>query len=498
MASYRVTDGGEFEAYDQRGALAKLGDGLVTGGMLGEVPMHRTLEALQVFREVANTERLDRVLPIATSPVREARNGPEFIRRVKAETGFDFRVLSGSEEGLLSYLGGAKSLDLSNSVFFDLGGGSLEIMATRDGKIEKVLSLPLGALRLAQLFSDSDGSYSARGLRAMEKEAMKSLPAKREMGVRNGVTLAGVGGSVRALARYDQELRRYPLAKVHNYVMTRGAIQSMFEGLAERSVKEIARFPAIGGGRAETVVAGAMVIRCLMEKLSMNELHCSTHGLRDGALAIFLEDQSRFYRRPIREAYVVRSAGTQRPAASFSRSGPLVRAMAGARRVSGGQVAALAHALRLATGECSSFDPPTLFYSSVYEDSPLSHSSQLAASISLVKTRKPRTADWLLERYKWIMEPEYRESIRKLTALISMVELLERSALKTSADFADGTMALTVTPAGGGFPERLFDEAAMALQKEFDIVVNARVRKPRREDMAGAGGRPPNRAEVSA
>ncbi len=478
MVSYRVADCGEFEAYDQHGVMAKLGEGLVSGGPLPKAAMDRTLEALRLFREIVNTERMERVLPITTSPVREASNGVEFVKRAKLETGFDFRVLSGREEALLSFLGAAKAMDLSSSVLFDLGGGSLEITATKESRLSRVLSLRIGALRLTQSYSAEGGRYSNRSVNQMEEEILRRLPTRRDLGLIEGTTLAGVGGSVRALARYDQELREYPFAKVHNYVLKREAVESMFEGLAELSTKEISRLPAIGGGRAETIVAGALVVRCLMEKLSIDELHASTHGLRDGVLSASLDDHYRYKKGPIGEAYIVRSARIPNGVNAFPHSHMLVQAFVDGQRLQEGHVRALAHAVKLATGEGSSFDPPTLFYSSMYEDSPLSHSCQLAASIAIVETRKPRMADWFLAKYRSLLDADYKGSIKKLASLMSIVELLEMTASSTEARCTDGSVTLTVTPTDGGFPERLFYEAATALEKEFDVAVTARVRKP--------------------
>ncbi|MGA1974922.1 MAG: hypothetical protein ABSG92_04735 [Conexivisphaerales archaeon] len=492
MVIYRVTDSGSFEAYDQYGAMAKLGEGLNTTGRLGEDPMHRTIETLRLYKEIVNTEGLDRVLPIATSPVREAKNGMEFVKRANKETGFAFRVLSGKEEALFSFLGAAEAMNLSSSVFFDLGGGSLEITATRKAKLVKVMSLPIGALKLTQSFADSRGGYSRRKLKGMEREVLKLLPNRRELEIEGGAALAGVGGTVRALARYDQELRKYPFYKVHNYVLKRAAVESMFERLQKLPAVEIAEIEPIGGGRAETIVAGALVCKSLMESLSIDDLHASTHGLRDGVLKAFLDDPYVYSKRSMREAHVAELAKPPAWRNLLRYSRPLLEAFEGAGLIKEEHVPALVHAVRLATGESSCLDPFTLFYASMYENSPLSHSLQLAASIALVRTRKPRVADWFFARYKSILDVEGREAIKGLAYCTTIIELLERTHCDVTARLGKNEITLEVIPLERGFPRRQFEEAVKTLEGGFGLKVAVKVKREAPEPSKGRKARDPS------
>jgi exopolyphosphatase/guanosine-5'-triphosphate,3'-diphosphate pyrophosphatase len=456
--------------------MARLGDGLSRTGRLGEEAMRRTIETLRHCREITGVERFDRVLPIATSPLREAKNGHAFLERVKRETGFTFRVLTGMDEALFSFLGAAEALDLSSSIFFDLGGGSLEIASSRHSNLVKVLSLPIGVLRLTQHYADSRGKYSKKDMEEMGEEVLKHLPTRRALEAVEGATLAGVGGTVRALARYDQELSRYPLCKVHNYVLKKAAVESMIEKLQGLTASEVARIEPIGGGRAETIVAGALVISSLMEKLSIDDLHASTHGLRDGVLSAFLDNPYMYLKGSMSESYVARSAKLPDPASFLRYSRPLLEAFTGAGLLSEGQVPALAHAVKLAMAENSSLDPPTLFYASMYEDSPLSHSCQLMASIALVRTRRPRTADWLLARYRSLLDPEDRTAIKGLATCATLMELLETTRTNVSPTRREEGLTLVVAPASRGFPRRLLEEAVISLETCYDLKVAIRVK----------------------
>jgi exopolyphosphatase/guanosine-5'-triphosphate,3'-diphosphate pyrophosphatase len=491
MVIYRVAEDGFFEAYDQYGMMAKLGEGLKATGSLGEDQIRPTIETLRLYKEIASTEGSDHVLPIATSPIREAKNGMEFVRRVKKETGLAFRVLSGRDEALFSFLGAAEALDLTSSVLFDLGGGSLEIAATRKAKLVRVKSLPIGALKLTQSYANSRGRYSRRRLDQVEREILKLLPTRKELGIEGGATLAGVGGTVRALARYDQGLRKYPFHKVHNYVLKRAAVESILERLQKLTPREIADIEPIGGGRAETIVAGAIVCKSLMERLSIDDLHASTHGLRDGVLKAFLDDPYAYSKGSLSETYVARSA--KRIAGTNLRySSLLLEAFEGAGLIDKEYVPALVHVVRLATGEGSLLNPFTLFYASMYKDSPLSHARQLSASIALVRTRKPRVADWFLARYKSMLDADGRESIKGLASCATIIELIERTHCDVTARFGESGIKLDVTPFVKGFPRRLFDEAVRNLEDGFGLSVAVKVNGKAPEPPTGQPVRRPS------
>ena len=116
MVRYKVEPDGSAKSYGQLGALAKLGEGLERTGYLGNEPISRTIDAIRLCRDTASLESVKHVLLIGTSPVREAANREEFLKRVQEQTGLKMRVLTGNEEALYGLLGAirtfAASIDL--------------------------------------------------------------------------------------------------------------------------------------------------------------------------------------------------------------------------------------------------------------------------------------------------------------------------------------------------------------------------------------------------
>jgi hypothetical protein len=128
----------------------------------------------------------------------------------------------------------------------------------------------------------------------------------------------------------------------------------------------------------------------------------------------------------------------------------------------------------------------------MYENSPLSHSLQLAASIALVRTRKPRVADWFFARYKSILDVEGREAIKGLAYCTTIIELLERTHCDVTARLGKNEITLEVIPLERGFPRRQFEEAVKTLEGGFGLKVAVKVKREAPEPSKGRKARDPS------
>ncbi|MGI0014225.1 MAG: hypothetical protein ACREBU_12410, partial [Nitrososphaera sp.] len=257
LVNYGVRKDDTFKPYQQEGVTVRLGEELHRTGYLGKEPIRRTIKALRMFRDIINFDSVRHVLPVATSAVREAGNRDDFLKRVYHETGFKFRMLSSKEEGLYSYIGALRATCMPTAFFFDLGGGSLELVYTENYGIRKIKSCPLGALRLTQLYGRDDGTFSRRSYGKMLDHVFETLSDAKEFDLSPDTVLVGVGGTLRAMARYDQESQKYALDKIHNYQMDYSSVSSIAEDLHGMDADELSETKAIGSNRVETVTAGS-------------------------------------------------------------------------------------------------------------------------------------------------------------------------------------------------------------------------------------------------
>ena len=180
LVNYNVDSSNSYKPYHQESIRVKLAEGLVDG-IIQEKYVEKTVETLKLYRNILDFEQSDYEIAVATSAVRDARNKLEFIEKIHKETGIDFKILSETEEALYSYAGSLRSLNLPSVVFFDIGGGSLEIVSAKNFKIQKVISLPLGSLRLTQKFSNNM-ELSEKAVSKMRKYIADLLPKKKFAG----------------------------------------------------------------------------------------------------------------------------------------------------------------------------------------------------------------------------------------------------------------------------------------------------------------------------
>jgi exopolyphosphatase/guanosine-5'-triphosphate,3'-diphosphate pyrophosphatase len=304
--------------------VTRLGASVFETGVVSPEAMTATLEALKRFQRTAQAHGVDQIRVVATSAIRDARNGPAFQAWVKAETGWNMEIISGLEEGRLIHLGvtGAES-EPGRALLFDLGGGSCEITLSEAHHILETVSLPLGAVRLSQEFLRADPA-PAEGLARMRQFIARELrqahgkiePGKVARVIATSGTAAAlsealaaegkpsvkagkpdkkaakksagknIGKTIQALAVSQAIVTAPGTGLVPTQDVRRLAAKLAPMTLAERSAVE-----GIGPRRAEIIVPGAMVFAELLESFGLAGFWYSPLGLRDGILAQMLAEQ---------------------------------------------------------------------------------------------------------------------------------------------------------------------------------------------------------------
>jgi exopolyphosphatase/guanosine-5'-triphosphate,3'-diphosphate pyrophosphatase len=432
LVNYNVNQDNSYSAYEQESVKVKLGESLNESGYLGRQSIQRTIDSLKLFRDIIDFQSIKHVLAVATSAVREAGNKDEFLKEVYEETGFRFRVLSGQEEALYSFAGALKSTCIPTALFFDLGGGSLEIVYTENYNIKKLISLPLGSLRLSQTYGRTDGTFAKKNYFRMKTYILNVLPTVKELDMSPDTTIVGVGGTLRAMARYDQQIGCYPLNKIHNYRMDYESINSISASFYKMKSNDIAKIDVIGNNRSETIAAGSCIINMLMQKLRFQKVVVSSQGLREGILSAFLESPKTYYTENINHDRIQNSVTLsckqeiiQKPANTF------IEALVSIGLIKEREHEIIAHAIKQMSEIPLTTNLHNMFYMIIDEDSShLSHSEQLVLALSIIYTRKAKTANSLFTRYRSILQPQNKKSIEKIAVCISLSEILGRNKSK--------------------------------------------------------------------
>lgn len=280
-----VAPDGEIRVIDEMKSAPRLGEGVGETGRLSDAAVRNALAALLRMATLTRQMGAVRTEAVATSAVRDAENGAEFIAAVRDTTGISVRILDGDEEALLSYRSALAHFDLAagRAVVMDIGGGSLELALSADGLLDGLLSFPLGAIRLTeQFFGKSRGRKELEALRSFVRKELRVSVSRRDW---HGSQLIGSGGTFTNLA--GMMLARQGMARassVHGTVVTRAELEHVLDLLHGMPAAARQAVPGLSPARADIIVAGIAVAAEVMARIEARELVVSAFGIREGLL----------------------------------------------------------------------------------------------------------------------------------------------------------------------------------------------------------------------
>src|SRR5215831_27371 len=276
----RVTPGVEFRVLRQERVQTRLAGH--RRGLLPRAGVRQTLRAVSRFLAEVREDSQTRVLAVATAAIRDAPNADRLLGPLRRDEGVQVRVLSGPEEARLGAAAVLWKRPLDRGAIVDLGGGSLQVTRIRGGRIARVASVPLGAVRTTLRFLRHDPP------RAREIQALRRETRERLLGVlpraRAGDPLIGLGGSLRALGRIFLRTVERNGAPLHWLRLRRGDVTELRERLEPLSARQRRRVRGLKAERADVILAGALVIEELMTLGGYETLTVSSEGVRHGLL----------------------------------------------------------------------------------------------------------------------------------------------------------------------------------------------------------------------
>ncbi len=269
--------------------IPRLGKGVDASGNLSDASIDRVIEALKEYSEILNTDfpNIKTLSVTATSAVRDAANRNYFIKKVKDESGFSIRVLSGTEEAELTFLGALSMIpDTDIATVIDIGGGSTEIAY---GKKEQLLdshSFNMGSVRYTERFIKSDPPKKEQVISCRNeiKKILHTRPFHLDQD-KGRLNLIGVAGTVTSLAYIDLNLSSYDIEKINGYRLSRRDIKEWVAKISMTKVSTLEeRYPQVMKGRAEVILAGLLILDEFMDYYGITEVMVSTGGIRHGAI----------------------------------------------------------------------------------------------------------------------------------------------------------------------------------------------------------------------
>ena len=275
--------GDSWKTIADRAEITQLGEGLETSGVLQPAAIARTTDAVAAMADEARRNGVAAIAAAGTAGLRIASNASELIDAVQKRCGVAIEVVSGEEEARLAYLAATSALDLGGGtlVVFDTGGGSSQFTFGHGTKVDERFSVDVGAVRFTERYG-LDAAVSEPVL----EEALTAIAADlaRLDGRPAPDGLVGMGGVITNLVAVKQALVTYDPEVVQGAVLDRDEVDRQLELYRTRSADERRELVGLQPKRAEVILAGACIVRTVLDKLGRDSLVVSDRGLRHGLL----------------------------------------------------------------------------------------------------------------------------------------------------------------------------------------------------------------------
>jgi exopolyphosphatase/guanosine-5'-triphosphate,3'-diphosphate pyrophosphatase len=291
MVVAQVESDGRFRVLDRAKDMVRLGRRTLSNGLLSAEAIESGIRTLGAFRTLAERQGVTRVQAVATSAVREASNGGDFIERVQSDVGWRLKVIHGREEARLIYLGVRHAVDLSGkpALIVDIGGGSVELILIKNGEPLLIESLKLGVARLSERFLRSDPPAAAE-LAALEEHLDREIgPFLARVAGERVRRVVGTSGTLLSLVSIAGHLRgEPPNGHLNNAVVAAAEIARVRRLLTHLSRRERLRLKGLDEQRVDLIPGGAVLADTIMQQLGAKQMIACTWALREGVLLDFI------------------------------------------------------------------------------------------------------------------------------------------------------------------------------------------------------------------
>lgn len=280
-----VADNGAIRVIDEMKAVPRLGAAMGKKGLMSDAAIEHATQSLVRMATLARQLGARRIDAVATSAVRDARNRQQFLARVRDEAGLRVRVLVGQEEARLAWRSAIAHFELGRgrAVVVDIGGGSVELALGAEGLLERLITLPYGAIRLTEQYLE--GVAVPKGVKRLRKRIRDDI--ERALPVRDwrGAELIGSGGTFTNLAGMYLASQGVRVARsVHGTRVPADEVEQLLERLASLPVDERTTVSGLNAGRADIIVAGLAVVAEIVRRVEPREVAASAFGIREGLL----------------------------------------------------------------------------------------------------------------------------------------------------------------------------------------------------------------------
>lgn len=307
---------GHFMVVDELKESVRLGQDMDTDGFLKPQRVAETIKTLKMFKRLCDTQKVEKIIAVATAAVRQAKNQKSFLDEIQVVCGIKISVLSEEEEATLVYRGVINSMDIPKGLILEIGGGSTKIVNYNRRTLLNYAIIPYGALTATNLFFrdiptlPEKPSASKLSPEEYEEKMAEYERVKKEVAEASAAASAqveeyfkqnfkqiewlkdvdpearmiGVGGSFRNLYKINKMVRKYPLDVVHNYNFAVQDLNNIYDMVKVLDVSERKRIKGLSPSRADIMPAAMAIMKAFAEYVGAEEFTISGSGLREGIM----------------------------------------------------------------------------------------------------------------------------------------------------------------------------------------------------------------------
>ena len=261
--------------------ITRLGANIAATGELSGEGIVKSLSVLPRFKRKLDELGIRRIKAVATSAIRESSNGACFAEEV-IKLGIPLEIISADEEARYTALGVLSALDTppGDMLIYDIGGGSTEFIAVREGRVDFTASVDVGVVKLADKFGFNK-PVSEEGLVACENYVSELLsPVFSKFP--QGSVLCGTAGAVTTAAAMSLGLENYNARLVSEYILTKGDLERLISIAAPLTSEGRLELRGLQKGREDLIIAGLILIKTILTGFGCADSLVSDYGLREG------------------------------------------------------------------------------------------------------------------------------------------------------------------------------------------------------------------------
>ncbi|MCC3378605.1 Ppx/GppA family phosphatase [Paenibacillus farraposensis] len=284
LVIYEMTETGAYRIVQECKEAARLSEKVGANGRMERDAIRSIAPLLRQFMTVCRMHEVARLRAAATAAIRNAANPDEIVQWIAEETGLTLEILSGEQEGYAGFLGVVNTMDVSDGIIIDIGGGSTEITLFRERKRLHTVSFPFGAVNMNWRFGREvkNGEWSLQQIEEMETFVRSSLQNHDWIFSNPGLPFIGLGGTLRTLAKINQKRLDYSLPVTHHYEMAIEDVDYFYTTLPYLSYEKRKKTAGLSKDRADIIVPGLIILKTIFEAAQGIAYLVSGAGLRDG------------------------------------------------------------------------------------------------------------------------------------------------------------------------------------------------------------------------